>query len=64
MLSIPKQTKIFKNKRFVEEETIFADMALIKAQKADRAGNLYFAKTARNFNSDMATAATVVVAEV
>lgn len=39
-------------------------MALIKAQKADKSGNLYFAKTARNFNADMATAAKVVVAEV
>ena len=39
-------------------------MALIKAQKADKSGNLYFAKTARNFNADMATAAHCVIAEV
>jgi len=39
-------------------------MAIIKAKKADRSGNLYFAKTARNFNADMATAAKVVIAEV
>jgi len=37
---------------------------LIKAKKADKSGNLYFAKTARNFNADMATAAHLVVAEV
>lgn len=37
-------------------------MALIKAKKADKSGNLYFAKTARNFNADMATAAKIVVA--
>jgi len=63
-LSKVKNTKIFHGKRFVEEETIFGDFALIKAQKADKAGNLYFAKTARNFNADMATAAKVVIAEV
>jgi 3-oxoacid CoA-transferase subunit A len=37
---------------------------LIKAQKADTFGNLYFNKTARNFNADMATAAHCVIAEV
>jgi acyl CoA:acetate/3-ketoacid CoA transferase alpha subunit len=35
---------------------------LIKAQKADKAGNLVFNKTARNFNADMATAAKCVIA--
>jgi acyl CoA:acetate/3-ketoacid CoA transferase alpha subunit len=37
---------------------------LIKAQVADTLGNLYFSKTARNFNADMATAAQCVIAEV
>jgi 3-oxoacid CoA-transferase subunit A len=37
---------------------------LIKAQKADTFGNLYFNKTARNFNADMATAAKKVIVEV
>lgn len=46
------------------EESIVGDFALIKAQKADKKGNLVFNKTARNFNQDMATAAKVVVAEV
>ena len=41
-----------------------ADLAIIKAQKADKAGNLVFRKTARNFNAIMATAAKNVVVEV
>ncbi len=59
-----KTTKMFKGEKYIEEESIFCDFALIKAKKADKHGNLYFAKTARNFNVDMATAAKVVVAEV
>jgi acyl CoA:acetate/3-ketoacid CoA transferase alpha subunit len=41
-----------------------ADVALIRAQRADRLGNLVYARTARNFNPDMATAAKTVIAEV
>jgi len=41
-----------------------ADVALIKAKKADKAGNLVFHGTARNFNPLMATAASLVIAEV
>lgn len=43
---------------------ITADVALIKAYKADKAGNLIYRLSARNFNPIMATAATTVVAEV
>lgn len=39
-------------------------MALVKAQKADKAGNLMFNKTARNFNPDVATAGKVTIVEV
>ena len=39
-------------------------MALVKAQKADKAGNLIFNKTARNFNPDVATAGKVTIVEV
>lgn len=45
------------------EEAIIADYALIKCQKADKAGNLVFNKTARNFNGDMATAAKITIVE-
>jgi 3-oxoacid CoA-transferase subunit A/3-oxoadipate CoA-transferase alpha subunit len=41
-----------------------ADLALVRARAADELGNLVYAKTARNFNPDMATAGAVVVAEV
>ena len=37
---------------------------MVKAQKADTHGNLYFSQTARNFNADMATSAKFVIAEV
>jgi 3-oxoacid CoA-transferase A subunit len=41
-----------------------ADVALVRARAADALGNLVYAKTARNFNPDMATAGRVVIAEV
>jgi acyl CoA:acetate/3-ketoacid CoA transferase alpha subunit len=53
---------MFNGEKYIEEESVFGDFALIKAKKGDKKGNLYFAKTARNFNADMATAAKVVVA--
>jgi acyl CoA:acetate/3-ketoacid CoA transferase alpha subunit len=46
------------------EESIYGDVALIKAWKADKNGNLLYKAAARNFNSDMATAAKLVIAEV
>lgn len=49
---------------YLFEEALRADVALIRARKADTLGNLAYYKTARNFNPDMATAARVVIAEV
>lgn len=46
------------------QHALRADVALIRARRADRLGNLVYDKTARNFNPDMATAADVVVAQV
>ena len=46
------------------ETGLFADLALVKAWKADSKGNLLFRKTARNFNPIAATAAKVTVVEV
>jgi 3-oxoacid CoA-transferase len=60
----PKLVKTFRGRRYLEEESIFADFALIKAWRADTMGNLEFHKTARNFNADMALAAKCVIAEV
>ena len=61
--SLPKETKIFNNKKYVLEESLGADFALIKAHKADKFGNLIFRKTARNFNPMMATAAKITIVE-
>ena len=59
-----KEVKNIKGRDYVLEESFFADIALVKAYKGDRAGNLIYRKTARNFNPMMATAATKTVAEV
>ena len=49
---------------YLFEKPLRADVALIRAHRADILGNLTYYKTARNFNPDMATAAEIVVAEV
>lgn len=59
-----KETKIFKGREYLLEESITGDFALIKAWKADPYGNLIFRKTAANFNPMMATAGKVTVVEV
>ena len=46
------------------EEAIKGDFSLVKAWKADRAGNLIFRKSARNYNSAMAKASPITIAEV
>lgn len=53
----------FGNKLYVREHWLRADLAIIKAWRADPSGNLQFRKTARNFNPVMATAAEVTVVE-
>lgn len=65
ILSKPQPVYIDKNgKKYLLEETIRGDVAIIKAWKADKLGNLIYRKTARNFNQDMAKAASFVIAEV
>ncbi|MEM0984553.1 MAG: CoA transferase subunit A [Planctomycetota bacterium] len=54
----------FREREFILETGLFADLALVKADKADPFGNLMYRKTARNFNPMMATAAAFTVAEV
>ena len=49
---------------YIMEEGLFADLAIVKAWKADETGNLVFRKTARNFNAPAATCGKVCVAEV
>ncbi|WP_407352663.1 CoA transferase subunit A [Luteimonas sp. R10] len=59
-----KETRQFGEHHYVMETALTADVALVKAWKADRSGNLVFRKTARNFNPACATAGKVCVAEV
>lgn len=59
-----KETREFDGKMYLLEKALHADFALIKAWRGDRAGNLVYRRTARNFNPMMATAARVTVAEV
>jgi len=59
-----KPTELFDGETYVMERGIRADLALVKAWKADRFGNLVFRKTARNFNPMVATSGRVTVVEV
>src|SRR5258705_5137349 len=59
-----KETKAFDGKEYVLEEGIRADLAMVKAWKGDKAGNLIYRKTSRNFNPMIATCGKVTVAEV
>ena len=59
-----KETREFDGTHYVLETALTADVSLVKAWKADRAGNLVFRKTARNFNPACAMAGRVCVVEV
>jgi 3-oxoadipate CoA-transferase alpha subunit len=59
-----KETRRFGGRDYVLEYPIHADYALIKAQRADRWGNLVYRKSARNFGPIMATAAKCTVVQV
>ncbi len=59
-----KETREFDGKHYVLETALRADVSLVKAWKADTAGNLVFRKTARNFNPACAMAGKVCVVEV
>jgi 3-oxoacid CoA-transferase A subunit len=64
LLAEGKETREIGGRLYLFQEPITADVALIRAHKADVLGNLVYRETARNFNPLMATAATKVVAEV
>ncbi len=59
-----KETRLIDGRAYVLEHPIHADYALIKAERADRWGNLVYRKTARNFGPVMATAARCTVVQV
>src|ERR1700691_3068724 len=58
-----KEHKEFDGVTFILERGIQADLALVKAWKADRLGNLIYRRTARNFNPNAATCGRITVAE-
>ncbi|KAL0481653.1 3-oxoacid CoA-transferase [Acrasis kona] len=62
--SKPRESRVFDDKVYLMEEAIKGDVAIIKAWKADRHGNLQFRRTARNFNPQAAQAARICIAEV
>lgn len=59
-----KPVDVFEGEEYVRETWLRADLSIIKAWRADPAGNLMYRKTARNFNPNMATAGKVTVVEV
>ena len=59
-----KETREFDGKHYVLETALHADVALVKAWKADASGNLVYRKTARNFNPAVAMAGKICVVEV
>jgi 3-oxoacid CoA-transferase subunit A len=59
-----KEVREFGGRKYVMETGLVADLAIVKAWKADERGNLVFRKTARNFNPMMATAGKITIVEV
>jgi 3-oxoacid CoA-transferase subunit A len=61
---LPRETRIIDGQKYVLEYALKPDFAFVHALIGDREGNLRYAKTARNFNHVMATAAGITIAEV
>ena len=61
--SSPKETRVFNEIEYVMEEAVHADLALVKAYRADTEGNLVFRGTAQNANPDAAMAAKISLVE-
>jgi 3-oxoacid CoA-transferase subunit A len=59
-----KETREFGGRMYVLEQALTADVAIVKAWKGDRFGNLVYRKTTRNFNPMVATAGRITIAEV
>jgi len=59
-----KEIREFNGEKYVMEHSLVSDVSLVKADVADRSGNLVFRKTARNFNPNVAMAGKLTVAEV
>jgi len=59
-----KEVREFDGEQYVMERSLVADVSLVKAYMADKAGNLVYRKTARNFNPNVAMAGKITVVEV
>lgn len=59
-----KEVREFNGKKYLMEQALHADFAIVKAWKGDKYGNLVFRKTTRNFSTSMAKAGTITIAEV
>jgi 3-oxoacid CoA-transferase subunit A len=64
IVSEGKEIREFDGTRYVMERSLVPDVSLVKAWKADNAGNLLFRRTARNFNPNVAMAGKVTIVEV
>jgi 3-oxoadipate CoA-transferase, alpha subunit len=63
LLADGKEVREFSGRRYVLEEALFGDVALVEAWEADRWGNLTYKSSARNFNPVMATAAKLTIVQ-
>ena len=63
-VSMGKEVRIFNGKPHILETALKADFSIVKAWKGDKAGNLIYKATARNFNHPMAMAGKITIAEV
>ena len=59
-----KETREFNGEQYLLETSLFADVSLVKAWKADQSGNLVYRYTARNFNPNVACASHMAIVEV
>lgn len=64
LLAEGREERELNGERHLFQRALHADVALVRAARADELGNLVYARTARNFNPEMATAAGHVIAEV
>ncbi len=62
-VAIGKEAKTIDGKEYIFEEALHAEIALIRGSIVDKAGNVYYKGTTRNFNPPMATAADIVIVE-
>jgi 3-oxoacid CoA-transferase subunit A len=63
-IAIGKEIREFNGKKYLMEDALHADFAIVKAWEGDKYGNLIFRKTTRNFSTSMAKAGNITIAEV